>query len=99
MEDSYSSRQVRSRVVRLMLAAKRNAVEDIRLKGVDKFSIVTFEMARLPAAAAGSWPLTPPSLHRAWRTRAPDGAAAVIETSQSRQNVPAVARGRGRDGV
>jgi len=57
--------------VRLMLAAKRNAVEDIRLKGVDKFSIVTFEMARLPAAAAGSRPLTPPSLHRAWRTRAP----------------------------
>ena len=51
MEDSYSSRQVRSRVVRLMLAAKRNAVEDIRLKGVDKFSVVTFEMARLPAAA------------------------------------------------
>ena len=40
------SKNTRSRVVRLRFARKLAGVEDIRLKGVDKFSVVTFEMVR-----------------------------------------------------
>ena len=66
------SNNTRSRVVRLRFARKLAGVEDIRLKGVDKFSVVTFEMVR--AAACGSCPpvLTQPP-DSPWTARAPDG--------------------------
>ena len=50
MEEQTSSS---SRVVRLSFSRRKFSVEDIRLKGVEKFSELTFEMVR-PRRAWGA---------------------------------------------
>ena len=47
-----SSANTRSRVVRLRFARRLAGVEDIRLKGVAKWTEVTFEMVRMRAPLA-----------------------------------------------